>query len=105
MFQRIATPLLYTIIVTDDFPSLILNIFDLASPASPLLHTRRLFIEYSDKRLEPRYFDLVNTGGHVWNGYMWRAIHKRRNAAGWQLLARDGKNDAVFCAPVCHGRL
>ncbi|KAI9634535.1 uncharacterized protein MKK02DRAFT_38064 [Dioszegia hungarica] len=65
--QRIATPLLYRTLVTDDFPSLIANI-DLSLRTSPLRQTRHLFIEYSNKKTAPSYVELCRDGPILWLG-------------------------------------
>lgn len=61
----IATPLMFRVIVTDDFPSLIGGV-DFPSPTSPLRFTKRLYIEYSDKSTPPSYLGLM--GDFPWAG-------------------------------------
>ncbi|KAI9639213.1 uncharacterized protein MKK02DRAFT_39504 [Dioszegia hungarica] len=67
MFHQISTPLLFSIISTDDFPSLIASITNLTSPSSPLRYTKRLYVEYSDKARDIPYSDLVSAGGVFWD--------------------------------------
>ncbi|KAI9639347.1 uncharacterized protein MKK02DRAFT_39647 [Dioszegia hungarica] len=61
LFNAVATPILYRIISTDRFPSLLNNI-DLTSPSSPLHFTEKLYVDYRDKKAEIEYAEILWAG-------------------------------------------